>query len=111
MVPRAAWIVGAGELAVIAWCRVPTISLHADLDSATAALAFIDAHACGSRCTRRHEIVRIDLDGQATMFRGRAPLTSCACGHVRRIHGPRPGLDDAGPGCRACHCAGFEATS
>jgi len=40
-----------------------------------------------------------------------APLVSCACGHVRRIHGPRPGLDDAGPGCRACACQSFGATS
>ncbi|OJV84452.1 MAG: hypothetical protein BGO37_08530 [Cellulomonas sp. 73-92] len=29
---------------------------------------------------------------------------TCVCGHTQRIHGPRPGLDDAGPECRATRC-------
>ena len=110
MIPRAVWIVGTGQYALISSCQAPTVSLHNDVDSAKAALGFIDTYGCGHRCTRRHEIVRIDLDGQETMFRGSAPLPTCTCGHVRRIHGGRPGFDLPDDRCRACDCPRFEAT-
>lgn len=61
--PRAAWIVGRGPFAVLAWCHVLTISLHPDLEAARKSLAFIDSTRCGGRCTGRHEIVRVILDG------------------------------------------------
>src|SRR5690606_24515795 len=56
--PRAAWVVGSGPYAVIAWCRVPTVALHEHLGSAQNALRLIDNSACGGACTQRHEIVR-----------------------------------------------------
>lgn len=60
MLPTAAWIVGEGPFAVIAWCGTPTVSLHRDESDARQAFDFIDAHGCGGRCTRHHEIVRLE---------------------------------------------------
>ena len=59
--PSAAWVVGDGSYAVIAWCRTPTITLWPKLDLAHAALTELNALACGGRCTGRHEIVHIDI--------------------------------------------------
>lgn len=60
-IPRAAWIVGAGDFAVIAWCRVPTVTLWPTPEAAAVALATIDAPlACGGRCQYRHEVVRVE---------------------------------------------------
>lgn len=55
--PRAAWVVGEGEFALIAWCSTTTISLWPTLEGAHEALAGLGA--CGGRCVRRHEVVRI----------------------------------------------------
>lgn len=62
MIPRAAWITGEGEYALIAWCRVPTISLWKSIEDAESSKEFIDGYACGGRCSRRHEIVHIVRD-------------------------------------------------
>lgn len=64
-IPRAAWIVGHGPYALIAWCSVPTISLFEALDAAESKKSFIDATRCGGRCANHHEIVRVDLGGAA----------------------------------------------
>ena len=66
MFPRAAWIAGDGPFAVLAWCGVTSVTLHPDADTATAALAAVTAAGCGGRCTRHHELVRLDLDGQTS---------------------------------------------
>ena len=61
--PDAAWITGDGEFALIAPCRVPTISLHKTHEDAEAAKAFIDTYGCGGYCRHsRHRIVHIDIE-------------------------------------------------
>lgn len=59
---RAAWILGDGPFAVIAWCNVPTISLHSNPDAARGALETVNATGCGGRCQHRHDLVLIALD-------------------------------------------------
>lgn len=59
--PRAAWIAGTGPFAVIAYCRVTTITLHHEVEDAQAALAVIDGGGCGGRCRRHHRLVRLEL--------------------------------------------------
>lgn len=34
-------------------------------------------------------------------------LDRCRCGHARRIHGSRPGLELPDERCRACDCLTF----
>jgi hypothetical protein len=60
-IPRAAWVLGDGPYACIAWCRVPTVTLFDTLDDAVKARAWIDATACGGRCQRRHQVVRVEV--------------------------------------------------
>lgn len=55
--PRAAWVTGEGPHAVLASCRVLTVTLHPSAEAATDALAFIDHHGCGGRCIRNHRHV------------------------------------------------------
>jgi hypothetical protein len=64
MFQRAAWIAGNGPFAVLAWCGVTSVTLHADAEAATRALEIVDGTGCGGRCVGRHELVRLDLDGQ-----------------------------------------------
>jgi hypothetical protein len=59
--PRAIWITGEGPYATLAWCRVLTVALHQDIDTAREAQAFIDKYACGGQCYRRHEIIHLDF--------------------------------------------------
>jgi hypothetical protein len=59
-VPRAAWVMGSGEFATVAWCGTPTVELHDTLDQAVKAKALIDSTGCGGRCQRRHQIVRVN---------------------------------------------------
>jgi len=56
-IPRHFWIRGKGNIALIAWCDQPSISLWTDLSGAEASKQFIDATGCGRRCTGRHEII------------------------------------------------------
>ena len=66
MFQRAAWIAGDGPFAVIAWCGVTSVTLHPDVGTAELALETVDGTGCGGRCTGRHELVRLDFDGQFT---------------------------------------------
>lgn len=59
MIPKAAWVAGEGQYALIAWCDVPTVSLHDDLANAIEKKGFIDRTRCGGRCTGHHDIVQI----------------------------------------------------
>ena len=58
--PRAAWVLGEGPYAVVAYCKVTTVTLHPDLDAARGALDFIGDFGCGGRCTRRHKLIRLE---------------------------------------------------
>jgi hypothetical protein len=58
-IPRVEWIVGDGEYAVIAWCGVPTVTLHAEHAAALDAHTFITELGCGGSCVRAHEIRRV----------------------------------------------------
>jgi hypothetical protein len=60
-IPKLEWVDGEGPYACIAWCRVPTATLWATYSEALRAKRDIDYRACGGRCTRRHQIVRIVL--------------------------------------------------
>ncbi|OAV63122.1 hypothetical protein [Enteractinococcus helveticum] len=60
-IPRNAWISGTGNIAVIAWCRVPTITLWGNEVDAYRAKKMIDDSACGGNCNRRHDIVKVEI--------------------------------------------------
>lgn len=60
-IPRAAWVMGSGEYASVAWCRTPTVILHRTPEEAVKAKHRIDATGCGGRCQRRHQIIRVVL--------------------------------------------------
>lgn len=57
--PRAYWIHGDGRFAVLAWCRVLTITLHEFPEPAEESKAFIDRYGCGGRCTGNHQIIEL----------------------------------------------------
>ena len=61
---RLEWVMGDGQFAVIAWCGVPTVTLHKRLEDARDAWETVNATGCGGRCSRRHEIVRLDRGGR-----------------------------------------------
>jgi hypothetical protein len=56
---RAEWIDGEGPFAVLARCRVLTITLWPTLQEAKDAKAEIDDTGCGGMCSNRHEIVNL----------------------------------------------------
>ena len=58
---EAAWVVGEGEFALLAWCRTLTVSLWGTEQRAGAEKDVIDVLACGGACIRQHEIVRITM--------------------------------------------------
>ena len=62
-VRNAVWVMGSGEFALIAWCGLPSISLWASAVEAEEERELLDGTGCGGRCTRRHEVVRVDLEG------------------------------------------------
>lgn len=55
------WVAGDGNFALIAWCSVPTITLHPTLSEADEALLNLNKIVCGHACTGRHEVVYIDV--------------------------------------------------
>jgi hypothetical protein len=57
--PRAEWIDGRGPFAVLAYCRVLTVTLHQTAESAQRALALINSDACGGLCHNAHGIVQL----------------------------------------------------
>ncbi len=54
------WVTGTGPYAVLAHCKVLTITLHRDHDAATAARRFIDRTGCGGGCHRDHAVVNLE---------------------------------------------------
>lgn len=58
--PVTCWIEGHGRYAVVAYCRITSVSLHRDLDQAKASLAYINYYACGGMCIHDHEIVDLE---------------------------------------------------
>ncbi|MDR6439087.1 hypothetical protein J2790_004262 [Paenarthrobacter nicotinovorans] len=58
-IPRHHWIRGKGNIALIAWCDAPSISLWTKAEDADASKDFIDAVGCGGRCTGRHDIIQV----------------------------------------------------
>lgn len=60
-IPNNAWVAGQGHIAVIAWCRIPTVTLWANLEDALQSKSMIDDTACGGRCIRHHELVQVDI--------------------------------------------------
>jgi hypothetical protein len=70
----AAWISGNGRYALLAHCRMLTVTLWSTMDAAEAAKKQIDATACGGACVRDHEIldlegIRKDADAESTGVR------------------------------------------
>ena len=55
--PDHCWISGNGPIAVVAYCRITSVTLWWDEDAAAAARADIDRTACGGLCVGRHETV------------------------------------------------------
>lgn len=60
-IPRHFWIRGEGDIALIAWCDQPSITLWGTEEDARASLDFIDDWGCGHKCRKRHDIVRIEV--------------------------------------------------
>jgi hypothetical protein len=58
---RAVWVHGEGQYALVARCQVLTVTLYPTPEAAGCALEFIDGIGCGHACTRRHEIVQLQL--------------------------------------------------
>jgi len=56
---RAEWITGKGPFAVLAHCRVLTVTLWTSLEKAQAAKKGIDDCACGGMCHKDHEIINL----------------------------------------------------
>ena len=54
---KAEWIEGDGQFAVLAHCRVLTVTLWPSKGKADDAIAFIDQKTCGGACKRNHEII------------------------------------------------------
>lgn len=54
------WIVGDGRYALLAHCRVLTITLWKNLEDAEKRKAIIDKHRCGGWCVKAHEIIDLD---------------------------------------------------
>lgn len=66
MFPRAVWIHGTGPIALVAWCRQPSITLWTDQAEAGKSKAFIDSTGCGGGCSKRHELIRLAEPAKAT---------------------------------------------
>jgi hypothetical protein len=56
---EAEWIQGNGQFALLAWCRVLTVTLCPTLEEAEKQKQFIDKYACGGLCSGHHEIIAI----------------------------------------------------
>ena len=54
---KAAWIQGDGQFALLARCRVLTVTLWPTMAEAEENKKFIDEMACGGGCTGDHEII------------------------------------------------------
>ena len=61
--PQAEWITGEGPFALLAHCRVLTITLHQDLARAEQAKQRIDTFCCGGACSGCHELLELAPEG------------------------------------------------
>ena len=59
--PKAEWICGRGRYALLAHCWVLTVSLHETRAAAEKQKEWIDKGGCGGCCSKRHEIVELNL--------------------------------------------------
>lgn len=59
--PTLSWVAGVGDYAVVAWCRVPTVTLWPTPTLAESSLRELNALRCGGRCTGRHEVIQISI--------------------------------------------------
>jgi hypothetical protein len=57
--PDAAWIIGSGRFASVAFCREVTVMLFQTMAEAQTAKRLIDRIACGGRCVRNHVVLPI----------------------------------------------------
>lgn len=57
--PQALWIDGDGCFALLAHCKVLTISLHTRMSNARKWKSMIDSTGCGGGCQRDHEIINL----------------------------------------------------
>lgn len=63
--PRAVWITGEGQFALLAWCGSGgrhtslTVTLWEEPEPAEEAKALIDRYGCGGGCSERHEIIEL----------------------------------------------------
>ena len=59
--PRAAWVLGEGPYAIVAWCGTPTVTLWPTAEEALNAMATgIDKTGCGHLCSRKHEVILLE---------------------------------------------------
>jgi hypothetical protein len=58
---KAEWIQGDGQFALLAWCRVLTVTLWPTMAEAEQSKKFIDELGCGGMCTRKHEIIDLSI--------------------------------------------------
>jgi hypothetical protein len=58
---KAAWIQGKGQFALLAWCRVLTVTLWSTKAEAEVQKMEIDRTACGGLCTGNHEIIDLSI--------------------------------------------------
>lgn len=60
---EAAWITGNGQFALLAWCRVLTVTLWSTRAEAEAQKEVIDRTACGGGCfgSSAHEIIDLSI--------------------------------------------------
>ncbi|GAI92523.1 unnamed protein product [marine sediment metagenome] len=58
---KAAWIHGDGQFALLAWCRVLTVTLYTTRTEAEEQKKEIDRTACGGLCTGDHEIIDLSI--------------------------------------------------
>jgi hypothetical protein len=59
---RAIWVKGEGPYALLAWCRVLSVSLWPTEEDACWSMDFIDRTCCGGFCHGDHEVIRLDRD-------------------------------------------------
>lgn len=57
--PRAHWVSGEGEWALIAQCGVLTVRLHPSWESATSERADLDKRGCCHQCRHDHAVARL----------------------------------------------------
>lgn len=58
---KAEWITGDGQFALLAHCRVLTVTLHQTMAQAEESKRFIDRMGCGGLCTNNHEIIALNI--------------------------------------------------